>query len=146
MSRNLCATECYFCRGRVVLEEAPRPIVEAEAGRYFDEYEGMLVANAHCYECRAKYLAWVDGSGRHGGTCGDRYPSSAGYADGQTFGDLSFRSTFNDEFGQDDLPDYQIVTVRTRQQWPRCTCGQKACDYGDRTLCLKHHLARERQS
>ena len=64
MSRNLASTHCDFCGAYPVLIEDPRPITKEEAGRYFNEYEGMLVANADCPFCWAKYLAWVDESGR----------------------------------------------------------------------------------
>ncbi len=103
MSRNLADTTCAGCRwGDVRLVETPRPITEAEAGCYFPEYEGMVVANAQCLLCEAKYLAWVDEATklrRHGY---ERRP-----VDGP-FVDLSWRSTFNDEPGADDLPAFDV--------------------------------------
>lgn len=112
MSRNLCKTLCAFCEGTVKLEEAPRPITRAYAGAYFEEYEGMLVANASCVDCCAKYLAWVDERsrvrpGRYSRLC-------AGGDDDRTHFDLSHRSTFDDEPGKEDCPLYTIETVRRR--------------------------------
>ena len=102
VSRNIGETACNFCNGRVETCEAPREITRADAGRYFEEFEGMLVANANCVDCKAKYLAWVDESERK------RYPR---YIDSRQMGpgafhDLSFRSTFNDEPGLEDF--YEI--------------------------------------
>lgn len=122
MSRNLCKTRCHFCGSRVVVEEPPRPITKTEAGCYFDEYEGMLVARAHCYVCEAKYLAWCDESTR-------RYaPRAARPApDGASplIVDLSFRSTFNDAPGQDDLPTWAVEWKPHLTAWPRCSAAHK---------------------
>lgn len=93
MARNLARTDCAQCGyARVKLEQSPRPISYHEAGRYFEEYEGMMVADAHCPVCQTKYVAWVR-----------RLPHlqpnpELGYAD------LSYRRSFNDEPGDDDLP------------------------------------------
>jgi len=102
MSRNLASTHCDFCGAYPTLIETPRPITPEEAGQYFAEYEGLLVANADCPCCGAWYLAWVDERERVKKYPGfsDRFP----YEDGVPFVDLSFRSTFNDEPGQLDLP------------------------------------------
>ncbi len=102
MSRNLLKDECYFCGGAVVLDEERRPITPGEAGVYFAEYEGMLVANARCPDCEAKYLAWVDERTRKQSAYWARGPADCGFMD------LSFRSTFNDEPGADDLPRWAI--------------------------------------
>jgi hypothetical protein len=105
MSRNLSRTDCYFCGDVPKLVEVPRPITAEEAGVYFAEYEGLLVANAECPRCGAKYLAWVDERGyvRPELWCGmlvaPRVPD-----DDIGFVDLSFRSTFNDEPGDADRP------------------------------------------
>lgn len=101
MSRNRCETDCAWCGGTIVLEESPRLIRQEECGvHYYREYSGMHVANAHCFDCEAQYLAWV------------RWPSCT-YAhhrndDGRPFTDTSFRSTFNDEPGRPDFPKYAI--------------------------------------
>jgi hypothetical protein len=109
MSRNLCQRNCEFCPGVPTFDEKPRPITEADAGRYFPEYKGMLVANATCPLCEAKYLAWVDEAPRDTGWSVFRRPS-----EDEPFVDLSFRSTFNDEPGDDDLPKWRIETQHIR--------------------------------
>lgn len=103
MSRNLGTTDCCSCPRweppptTVRLVGPVHPITRAEAGSYFDEYEGMLVADAECSECGAKYLAWVDERPRRRPHGFDREPCGA-------FCDLSYRSSFNDEPGEDDVP------------------------------------------
>lgn len=121
MSRNLGRSDCYYCAStRIVYEEAPRPITRADAGVYIDEYEGCIVAAAHCYECEARYLAWFDKSAH-----GRRFD----YGHGRTFSltehcDLSFRSSFDDEPGVDDVPRWNIVVVRERKRLETCAdCG-----------------------
>jgi len=130
MSRNLLRTDCYFCNGRVVVEEAPRPILETEARVYFygpHGYEGMLVANARCFECEAKYLAWVDETTKASKHHYDRKSDN-----NEAFFDLSFRSTFNDEPGENDLPERE--SYKAWRPWPRCEkCSLKKYDgYGCR--------------
>ena len=113
MSRNLASTHCDFCGAYPVLIEDPRPITKEEAGRYFNEYEGMLVANADCPFCWAKYLAWVDESGRSTESLRGIRPQVP-YSDGVPFFDLSFRSTFNDEPGDEDRPErsrHRVIEV-----------------------------------
>lgn len=105
MSRNLCRTDCYFCNDDVVLVEEPRDITEKEAGAHYETYKGMLVANAECPSCLAKYLAWVNEF---------RCNAKPRHVEWGKFFDLSFRSTFNDEPGKDDLPKYEIQLVRLR--------------------------------
>jgi len=124
MSRNLCSTRCYYCGFEPVrLEETPRPITSDEAFVYFEEYAGMLVANAVCPLCEAKYLAWCDETTR----INKRWQSyHHGPTDGGYF-DLSFRSTFNDEPGPDDKPKYRIKTevTYTREPWVDDHWGQQ---------------------
>lgn len=109
MSRNLASLRCQTsgCRvEEVVLEEPPRPITRSEAGAYFAEYEGMLVANAHCPACLALYLAWVDESTRR------RKPASiywAPRAHERGYVDLSYRNAFNDEPATEDLPVFLVA-------------------------------------
>jgi len=107
MSRNIGQRDCYFCPSKVVLVEAPRPVSEVDTGAYHTEYEGMQVANAECPACLAKYLAWVTGPT---GSNWNVLPKE----EGQTHVDLSFRSTFNDEPGEDDLPRYVVETRYVR--------------------------------
>ncbi len=132
MSRNLCSIKCYYCDGipmpmnkatSVVLEEEPRYITEEEAGFYYREYKRLIVANAKCELCEAKYLAWVDESHRE-------YPENIlnnykkcfpglyqpeprritedDRESGINFIDLSFRKAFNDEPADEDLPVYNV--------------------------------------
>jgi hypothetical protein len=124
MSRNLSRTNCCFCSGRIVLEERARHITKDECGIYWDKYEGLYVSNAHCFECEAKYLAWVEERTTSYGL-GSRYQASVIREFG--FFDLSFRSTFNDEPGEDDLPKFkiEIVITRSRQPWPTCVRCKK---------------------
>ena len=105
MSRNLCSTSCYYCHGVVKLVAEKAPITTEERGPY-NEYDGMNVAPAECVDCLAKYLAWVDWPSR---------PSRSDYNQGGEFFALSFRSSFNDEPGPDDLPLYDIEIVRVRK-------------------------------
>jgi hypothetical protein len=107
MSRNLGQRDCRFCPSKVVLVELPRAIASEDAGVYYKDYGGMLVANAHCPACLAKYLAWVTGPP---GSNWNNLPKD----EGQTHVDLSFRSTFNDEPGEDDLPRYKVETKLVR--------------------------------
>ena len=134
MSRNLAMIDCYFCReDRVKLFEKPRPISEIEAGRYFSEYEGMLVARAYCELCDARYLAWVDESTRkRTPTYRDHLGLTIPFAlrvphEGYTFFDLSFRSTFNDEPGEKDYPQWKIEKIVTFKKTPWLT---KDCHHG----------------
>lgn len=121
MSRNLCKTNCDACPAPfVALEETPRPIRKEEAGVYFDEFQGMLVANATCPACEAQYLAWVDERPRKP----IRLPGGSMYFperfvdpefDSLPYVDLSYRSSFNDEpGGVDDLPKYEVEYVFVR--------------------------------
>jgi hypothetical protein len=118
MSRNLCDTHCQFCGecDTVELVEDRRPIREDEAGCYFEEYEGMLVANAACNLCEAKYLAWVDERPlkRPRFWLGVRREPRHG----DPFFDLSHRSTFNDEPGEEDMPMYKVERVVTYKYTP----------------------------
>lgn len=103
MSRNLGSRFCEYCEHPVVLLEEPRPCTEADCHQYFEEYRGMIVAQAHCPMCLAQYLAWIDQSQR------------VRYADDRPpFGqidDLSHLSTFNDEPGESDRPVYDVQKI-----------------------------------
>lgn len=107
MSRNLCKTGCDFCSDTPLLSEEPREITEQDCGPHmFPEYAGMKVANAECPSCCAKYLAWVTAPRSWGQwRLGER-----------AFFDLSFRSTFNDEPGLDDLPLFDVTTRIVRER------------------------------
>jgi hypothetical protein len=114
MSRNLGQTTCYFCGAEVRVTGVVHDILPAEAGVYFDEYEGMVVADAECTDCKAEYLAWLDESRR------SRFPRCLSHWPGRKEReriaplDLSFRSTFDDEPGESDMPRYVIVTEKRR--------------------------------
>jgi hypothetical protein len=114
MSRNLCQTNCDGCGyDGVELLEAPRPIRADECGPYFPEYEGMLVANAECVYCAAKYLAWVNETTRKNKMHYRdwRYPGKEPWDD-KPFVDLSWRAAFNDEPAEEDLPEYDVKPQR----------------------------------
>ncbi len=113
MSRNLGSTCCAICSGSIVLEESARPIVAGDAHVYFAEYQGMLVAAAHCYDCNAKYLAWVDTARNQRLNRG--HWKRREYDD-REFVDLSFRSSFNDEPGPEDLPSPEFLRAHQRDQ------------------------------
>ena len=103
MSRNLGRTNCDYCDDALRLEEAARPITREDAGAYFEEYEGMLVAAASCPSCGAEYLAWVDARQCASfGTDFGQGPEKCG------FFDLSYRSAFNDEPGERDRPKRRV--------------------------------------
>lgn len=115
MSRNLCKILCDFCDSAVVLDETPRPISPNDTGpRMFDEYSGMVVANATCTLCEAKYLAWITFPARWRET---RIPE-------RPFYDLSFRDSFNDEPGDADLPTYKITWehIAHKEPFDRASC------------------------
>lgn len=109
MSRNLCSTSCAICHAEVLLEEPPRPATATDVGpHYADRYVGALVvANAKCRACEAKYLAWVSHDFLSGGGCSrwQRQP----YEGGPPFVDLSFRAAFNDEPAAADLPSLEML-------------------------------------
>lgn len=99
MSRNLMSVVCVHCGNTPELVEIPHKITENNAGAYFKEFEGMIVAHATCPSCEADYLAWLDESKRV------KYPRTKVYP---VIEDLSYYSTFNDEPGNDDLPKWEI--------------------------------------
>lgn len=105
MSRNLGCVSCYYCPSEVITVEKARPITSKEAGGYYTEYNGMMVANAECPACLAQYLAWC--APPPGGRS-----TNAGHT--ETHYDLSFRSSFNDEPGERDLPRYNIAKQLVR--------------------------------
>lgn len=108
MSRNLGITHCHQCGGDVALEEEPRPITRDDAGPYFDEYhrKRLIVANASCPDCRAKYLAWVSSS-----IGGHLSPSDVDWMPGR-FVDLSYRHAFNDEPDREDIAEISTLAAR----------------------------------
>lgn len=108
MSRNLARTNCRTCDSKVILCGIP----------YQTDYSGMWVANAKCEVCETKYLAWI---GPTNDTYGGRDIDRMLVRD-HGFYDLSYRSTFNDEPGKDDLPSekvevFRVVKIGEKQVW-----------------------------
>lgn len=115
MSRNLGTVHCKACPSDdlVRLLEAPRPIRVDECRPYLS-YVGMMVANAECAQCEAKYLAWISG------------PFPHHWRDDIPYSDLSFRAAFNDEPAPEDLPVYEvrrIVTYERVRKYDWCPHG-----------------------
>jgi hypothetical protein len=110
MSRNLGETVCVHCGHPVQLQEKPRLITKKEAGKHFGAFMGLLVAKAECPICLAKYLAWIDETNFALLKKEGREPRKAPYGE---ILDLSYRSTFNDQPGNDDLPEYDVQTITT---------------------------------
>lgn len=114
MSRNIGDILCYFCgTDNIKLVEPERPITKFDAHAYFDEYEGMTVANAECKICKAQYLAWIDGSKRTFTSVESNhpmsyYPNRKDLPDSYKFVDMSMRSTFDDEPSCVDFPIFNI--------------------------------------
>ena len=108
MSRNLCDTACRICCGEVKLEGEPHPITADECSGYVDEYIGkLIVANARCESCNAKYLAWVAVVPGSRMDCG--HWKRRGEWDDRPFVDMSFRRAFNDEPAPEDLPSPEML-------------------------------------
>jgi hypothetical protein len=133
MSRNLGITNCRFCHDEVRMTEPPREATRADVGACYDTdngygYQGMILAHAECVTCCAKYTAWVSLAACAG------YWSRRVERNEYGFFDLSFRSTFNDEPGERDLPDFKVEYVLQKTSWPTCeVCGKKIYEvYGCR--------------
>lgn len=140
MSRNIGGTECDACGYRVIITGPVRAATEDDVGRY-RSWLGMMIADAECALCGAKYIAWCDdrtarlfthtyefpdtlnslwGAGR---PVTERYALSwdlddeLAREDGSEpdihFFDLSYRSTFDDEPGAEDrgMPRAEIERV-----------------------------------
>lgn len=113
MSRNLGRIDCRECPAKhehIELDESPREITQNEAGVYFPEYKGMIVAKAHCSLCHTLYLAWIKPAPGHRG-------ESWGMSD-KRFYDLSYQSAFNDEPAYTDMPLYKVEAVVTSWSFP----------------------------
>ncbi len=102
MSRNIGSVSCSICGAPIVLDEQARPIRPIECGALASEYiDRLVVANAHCSYCGTLYLAWVRKEGSFGHLANNR---------GESFVDLSFRHSFNDEPHTKDLPPQGKLT------------------------------------
>lgn len=103
MSRNLNSVSCMRCRTEVR--------AAGQSYRLPDDHwsmPGLLLVDAECPVCQARYSAWVvDNDCR--GTMRRRHINQEDKDRG--FYDLSYRSTFNDEPGPGDLPDVGKVEV-----------------------------------
>jgi hypothetical protein len=107
MSRNIGNTDCAICNATVVLCGEPHPITPDEAGGYIRYFEGMIVADAVCMRCDAKYLAWVKRAKRM-----ERSWMRDDYT--RPFFDLSYRNSFNDEPADGDLPPRALSALSQR--------------------------------
>ncbi len=100
MSRNLLNKRCDRCDGIVLCLEDARALRPEEGGVYYEGFKDLLFANADCVVCGAQYLAWMHL---------DKYHH-----------DLSYRSTFNDEPGEKDLPEWsgniEMPSTRTYRE------------------------------
>ena len=99
MSRNLSNKTCVHCDHEVtLLSEVKRGLAEFRPGScYCAEYADRYFAEAECPACLAQYLAW----------CVVPAPGLTEVRD------LSYRSTFNDEPGERDLPRYDVQSSVT---------------------------------
>ncbi len=147
MSRNLGATSCRFCDGEPKLVEPARPVTLQDVPSvYFGEYLGLIVAHAECEDCGAKYLAWLDGTHMRGGF---GYPKPQTNPDGTLrVGDLSFRSSFNDEPGPEDMPAWEVIRgIVEKKPWPRCKeCGKPMHGLYDGATCVEEYEHKQRRA
>lgn len=107
MSRNLGETTCDRCH---------LPLVKLTGPTYCGEgtyREGKTLADAECEFCGALYTAWLDDhyTGCVAGICENpELKDERGWCHcegcSNSFYDLSYRSNFNDEPGESDLPPY----------------------------------------
>ena len=97
MSRNLDTKVCAYCESYVISMEQIHEITKKEAGKYYDEFAGMLVCRSICPECLSEYLAWIN-------------------AETKKVEDLSYYSTFNDEPGSYDGHKLIVKTTITRER------------------------------
>lgn len=114
MSRNLARTNCRTCESAVRLCGVPYRSSGVYSG-------GMWIADAECEVCGTKYTAWI--GPRDDDLYGSRDVDRRNVRD-FGFYDLSYRSTFNDEPGPEDLPKdkvevFRVVKVGERQVWTR---------------------------
>lgn len=117
MSPNLGQRDCRRCGGDVIRDPNTYRVTA------FVSHIGMQVAHAECSNCGARYTAWVGPTNEPEVGGGPAYGArEAEQQLIQEFGfyDLSYRSTFSDEPGPEDLPQ------------DRCpNCGKVACwQYG----------------
>lgn len=115
--------DCLFCEGEVARIEPPRRIRPEEAGSAYESIKALVVAWSICLACRAKYTGWIDVRG-----VVDGVEPFGGHASDAIL-DLSFRSTFSDEPGPDDMPEFSVEWVPKLTPWPKCErCGKPRAD------------------
>lgn len=102
MTGSLGDTCCRICSGSIVLEEPSRPITEKECQACIEYFGELMVANAHCQYCGAKYLAWVSQRVGHSNW-------SEPEPDGLPYIGLSFRASFSDMPAPEDLPSTEVL-------------------------------------
>ena len=101
MSRNLCRTDCHRCSGEVRVVGIPYYLPQTHFSR-----PNMLAADAECVKCQTRYTAWMGPTTKDKG---DNYGAREVDLLLMTefgFFDLSYRSTFNDEPGESDVPPF----------------------------------------
>lgn len=84
---------CRFCGSELKLTPDTERVGLQDDSAYSRQFRDRAFADADCPMCEAKYTAWMD--------------------DG-VITDTSFRSTFNDEPGPDDLPKWDTETITRR--------------------------------
>lgn len=117
MGRTLAVgTICGMCQlDAVVLVEKSRLITRRDLGleRTAEDLEylmrtwdGLRVAEAICVACGTRYLAWVDASNIAEPGLVPPYSHESG----KEFCALSYRSTFNNDPSDEDLPTHRVVS------------------------------------
>lgn len=61
-STKIDQTDCVFCEGEVVRCEKGRLITlkEASSDALYNKIKALVVADAMCVTCHAKYIGWID--------------------------------------------------------------------------------------
>ena len=143
MSSNICSIDCAACGYRVVAVGPVRVATAEEVSRY---HVGMMIADAECALCGAKYTAWCDDRSARMRTHTEEFPdvvnsrwgagepryrnfdAQEAERDGETyFFDLSYRSTFRDEPSDYDrgLPLHEIEAVVREYRERKATAKEK---------------------
>src|SRR5271166_2611543 len=130
MSVNLGRTDCRFCDGEVLLDEEPRRLKVGEVALLPEHLRRAVIANATCFECEAKYVAWLPSATQSVATdtLSGSAPSAADFPLSATsfFRDLSHRSTMTSEPAEPDLPMHVIDQIHIKRTWPTCLgCGKR---------------------
>lgn len=94
MSRNLCRVDCARCESRVKISG---PLYRLPSDHFSQPH--LLVADAECSVCAARFTAWIGHTEDRNVRVGDLDMIEA-----NGFYDLSYRANFNDEPEGCDLP------------------------------------------